>query len=121
LDGESNFLSWKSRVTLEFKEYNLWELVDKVVVPPTDLEALETHNKEEIKYHRVILDSVKDHLIHHLSKKNIAKYMLDSLVGLFQSTNMNKNMVLRNKLILMHMSISDIVTNYFMRIKQVHD
>jgi hypothetical protein len=36
LDGASNFLSWKARVTLALKEYDLWELVDKVVAPPTD-------------------------------------------------------------------------------------
>jgi hypothetical protein len=31
LDGASNFLSLKARVTLALKEYYLWELVDKVV------------------------------------------------------------------------------------------
>jgi hypothetical protein len=35
LDGVSNFLSWKARVTLALKEYELWELVDKVVTSPT--------------------------------------------------------------------------------------
>jgi hypothetical protein len=40
LDGASKFLSWKSRVTLALKEYDLWELVDKVVVPPTDPDRL---------------------------------------------------------------------------------
>jgi hypothetical protein len=49
------------------KEYDLWELVDKVVTPPTDLTTLEAHNKKEIKAERVLLDSVKDHLIPHLS------------------------------------------------------
>jgi hypothetical protein len=82
-DGASNFLSCKSRVTLAFKEYELWELVEKVVTPPIDPTALESHNKNEIKSQRVILDLVKDHLIPHLSKKNIAKEILDSLVGLF--------------------------------------
>lgn len=33
LDGVSNFLSWKARVT---KEHDLWEIVDKVVPRPTD-------------------------------------------------------------------------------------
>jgi hypothetical protein len=43
LDGASNFLSWKATVTLELKEYDLCELVDKVVVPPTDLADLAVH------------------------------------------------------------------------------
>jgi hypothetical protein len=95
--------------------------VDKVVVPPTDLTTLEAHEKKEIKVERVILDSVKDHLIPHLSKKKTTKEMFDALVGLFQSTNMNRKMVLRNKLRSVQMSRSDNVTNYFMRITQVRD
>jgi hypothetical protein len=36
LDGASNFLSWKARVTLLLKENNLLEIVDKVVPSLTD-------------------------------------------------------------------------------------
>jgi hypothetical protein len=43
LDGSSTFLSWKTRVTLALKEYDLWELVDKVVAAPIDPTNLETH------------------------------------------------------------------------------
>jgi hypothetical protein len=49
--------------------------------------------KKEIKIERVILDSVKDHLIPHLSKKKTTKYMFDALAGLFERINMNTNMV----------------------------
>jgi hypothetical protein len=83
LDGASNFLSWKERVTLALKEYDLWELVDKVVAPLMDPTTLEAHNKKEIKAKRVLLDSVKDHLIPHLSEKKMTKDMFDALVGLF--------------------------------------
>jgi hypothetical protein len=121
LDGASNFLSWKVRVTLAFKEYDIWELVDKVVPPPIDPTTLESHNKKEIKAQRVILDSVKDHLIPHLSEKKMTKELFDALVGLFQSTNMNRKMVLRNKLRSVQMSRFDNVTSYFMRIRQVRD
>jgi hypothetical protein len=103
------------------KEYDIWELVDKVVVPPTDPTNLEAHNKKEIKVERVLLDSVKDHLIPHLSEKKTTKEMFDAFVGLFQSTNMNRKMVLRNRLMSIHMSRYDNVTIYFMMITQVHD
>jgi hypothetical protein len=89
LDGASNFLSWKERVTLALKEYDLWELVNKVVVPSTYPMDLEAHEKKDIKAERVILDSMKYNLISHLSEKNATKDMFDSLVGLFESTNMN--------------------------------
>jgi hypothetical protein len=72
--------------------------VEKVVVPLRSPHALVAHKKKEIKVEWVILDLVKDHIIPHLSKNNMTKYMIDSLIGLFQSTNMNRNMVLRNRL-----------------------
>ena len=78
LDEASNFLSWKARVTLVLKEYDLWELVDKVVTPLTDLISLEYHNKKEIKGERVLLDFVKDHLIPHLNEKKTTKEMFDA-------------------------------------------
>jgi hypothetical protein len=56
---------------LALKEYDLWELVDKVVVPPIDPQALEAHEKKEIKVEWVILDSMKDHIIPHLSEKKM--------------------------------------------------
>jgi hypothetical protein len=43
LDGTSNFLSWKARVTLMLKEYKLWELVEKLVSPLTYPMQLEVH------------------------------------------------------------------------------
>jgi hypothetical protein len=121
LGGASNFVSWKESVTLEFKEYDIWVSVDKVVTSPTDLTTLESHNKKDFKTQRVILDSVKDHLIPHLSEKKMTKEMFDALVGLFQSTNMNRKMALRNEIRSMQMYRYDNVTIYLKRITQVCD
>jgi hypothetical protein len=73
LDGSSNFLSWKERVNLALKKYDLWELVDNAVTPPTNLTTLYAHNKKEIKEERVLLDYVKDHLIPHLNENTMTK------------------------------------------------
>jgi hypothetical protein len=70
---------------------------------------------------RVILDAVKDHLIPHLSEKKTAKEMFDALVSLYQSENINRKMVLRNKLRSTQMSRSDSVTSYLMKITQIRD
>jgi hypothetical protein len=106
---------------LALKKYYLWEIVDKVVVLPTDLLALVAHEKEEIKFEWVILDLVKDHLIPRLSKRKTTKDVFDALVGLFQSSNMNRKMILGNKIIYVHMSRFDNVTSHFMRITHAHD
>jgi len=85
-------------------------------LPPTNLAALEAHHKKDIKEERVILDLMKDPLIPYLYKKKMTKDMFDALVGLFQSTNMNRKMVLRNIIGSMNMYISDNVTIYIMKI-----
>jgi hypothetical protein len=90
LDGASNFISWKARVILVLKEYDLWELVEKIVTPPTYLVSLESHNKKDTQEERVLIYSMKDHIIPHLSEKKMSKEMFDSLVILFQSKNMNR-------------------------------
>lgn len=45
---------------------------------------LATHNEDKAK--RIILDSLKDHLIPHIAKKKTAKDMFEVLVGLFESS-----------------------------------
>jgi hypothetical protein len=42
-----------------------------------------------VKAKQVLLDSVKDHLIPHISKTTKAKDMYDALVGLYQRGNAN--------------------------------
>jgi hypothetical protein len=121
LDGASNFLSWKARVTLLLKEHDLWEITEKVVPTPTDATEKATLVKKDIKAQRVIMDVVKDHLIPHLAEKQSAREMFKALVDLFQSDNLNRKMVLRNKLRSIQMSRSDNVTSYFMRITQTRD
>jgi len=106
---------------LALKEYDIWELVDKVVVPPINLLALAAHEKKEIKDERVILDSMKDNIIPHLYEKKTTKDMFHVQVGLFQRTNMNRKMVLINKIRSVQMSRYDNDANYFMRITQIHD
>jgi len=60
----------------------------------------------------MILDSIKNHLNRHVSKD-----MFNALVSIFQSQNINRKIILGNKLKSIKMTKSNIVTNYFMKIK----
>jgi hypothetical protein len=59
LDGASNFLAWKVRVTLLLEENHLWDMVKDVVSPPTDPQQLVAHNKREVKGKWMIVDAIK--------------------------------------------------------------
>ena len=63
----------------------------------TDPTKLETH-KKGIRAQRVIIDFMKDRPILHLAKKKIVRETYKALVDPFQSNNMNRKMILRNKL-----------------------
>ena len=90
LDDESIFLSWKARVILFFKEQDFLEIVEQVVPKPTDATLLLAHEKKDIKAQRVILYTVKDHLISHMAEKATTHEMFKALVDLFQSDNVNR-------------------------------
>jgi hypothetical protein len=81
---------------------------------------LAAHKKKEVKAKQVLLDSVKDHLIPHISEKKTAKEMYDALVGLYQSGNADQKSILKH-LQATKMSSSDIVVSYLMRITQIRD
>jgi hypothetical protein len=63
------------------------------VTQPTDPHQLVAHNKREVKAKQMILDAIKNHPIHHVSKKKTTKEMFDALVNLFQSQNINRKMI----------------------------
>ena len=76
LEGISNYLQWKVRISSILKENKLW-LFSKTIVPvhASDPIALDVHEVKEAKTQRIILDGVRDHLIPHLAKKKTAKEM----------------------------------------------
>ena len=123
-----NFLPWKVRLVLILEENELWDEVVHntttvpIVVPPsTDAAALIAFNKNNIKARRIILDAVKDHVIPHISSKTCAYQMWDALTSLFQSSNENRKMVLREKLKSIKMAKGEVVISYLTRISQVRD
>jgi hypothetical protein len=121
LEGASNFVPWKARVTLVLMENGLWEFSNTKVTPPMDPKDLAAHELKDVKARRIILDAVKDHLIPHISEKKLAREMFVALTNLFQSSNTNKKMLLREKLRDTKMIKSNTVTNYLTKITQVHD
>ena len=69
----------------------------------------------------IILDAVKDHVIPHISTKNHGHEMWTALTGLFQSSNENRKMVLREKLKNIKMVKGEVYMAYITRISQVRD
>ena len=56
------------------------------------------HKKNLVKAKKILVDSIKDHLIPQVSSLKTPKEMFDSLTNLFEGKNVNQNMNLRNQL-----------------------
>ena len=63
IEGADNFQAWKYRVSLVLEENELDSyIIEEVPVPEGD-EAKALHKKKLVMAKRIIVDSIKDHLI----------------------------------------------------------
>jgi hypothetical protein len=115
LEGSRNFRSWKHRLHMILYENDLLEHVTVGVPEPDEEEQKTRHKKNEKKAKRVVSDSVKDHLIPHISELQTARQMYEALSRLYESKDINRNLTLRNQLHNMKMENSESVTSYLMR------
>ena len=67
-----------------------------LVLEGDDAKSLQKKNLAMDK--RIISDSIKDHLIPHVSSLKTPKAMFDSLTKMFEGKNINRKMTLRNQL-----------------------
>ena len=81
LDGVSNYIPWKVRITVILKEWKIWSFANSKMKKPNDMDELEEF--EDLKYRtkRVILYGVKYHPTPHLVEKKTTKDMWDTLTG----------------------------------------
>ena len=95
LEGPDNFWAWKYRVMLILEENDLKDFVKEEVPEPDEDEAKEIQKKNLVKGNRIISDSIKDHLIPHVSSLTTPKQMFDALSRLYEGKNINQKMTLR--------------------------
>ena len=80
---------------LILKEHDLEGFIEADIPKPEEDEAKAKHKKSLIKAKRIIADSIKDHLIPHVSSLKSPKQMFDALSRLYEGKNINRKMTLR--------------------------
>ena len=83
---------------LILQENDLVKFVKEEVKELEEDEAKSKNKKDMIKSKMMIAYSIKYNLIPQVSSRETAKEMFDSLSGLFEGTNINRKMTLRNQL-----------------------
>ena len=66
-------------------------------------------------------DSIKDHLISHVSSLNTPKQMFDDLFQLYEGKNINRKMTLMTQLKNVKMQDSKSIQSYFTRVSQIKE
>ena len=87
LDGATNFKSWKNRILFILDENEIQNYIKQNVSKPESAEEKARHKKSEAKAKRILIDSVKDHLIPHIAELKTSKEMYGALVGFLKSKN----------------------------------
>ena len=94
LEGADNFWAWKYRVMLILEENDLEGFTEEDIPKPKEDEVKAKHKKSLVKAKRTIADSIKDHLIPHVSSLKTPKQMFDALSRLYEGKNINWKMTL---------------------------
>ena len=76
LEGADNFRAWKYRVILILEENDLEGFIEADIPELEGDEDKAKHKKSLVKAKRIIVDSIKDHLIPHVSSLKTPKQML---------------------------------------------
>ena len=67
LEGPDNYKAWKYKISLVLEKNDLSYYVQEEVAEPKDEEAKVKYKKNPVREKRIIVDSIKDRLIPHIS------------------------------------------------------
>ena len=98
IEWVDNFRAWKYKILLILEENDLEKYVEEEVTNPYGDEAKAKHKKNMVRENRIIVDSIKDHLIPHVSYSKNPKEILYALTKLYEGKNINRKMTLRTQL-----------------------
>ena len=121
LEGSDKFRAWKYRVMLVLEENDLEGFIEADIPEPEGDEDKTKRKKSLVKEKRIIADSIKDHLIPHVSSLKTPKQMFNSLSRLYEGKNINKKMTLRTQLKKVKMQDSESIKSYFTRVSQIRE
>ena len=67
IEGATKFLAWKYRISLVLEENELDSYISEEVLVPQGNEDKALYKKKLVMAKRIIVDSIKDHIIPHVS------------------------------------------------------
>jgi hypothetical protein len=84
-DGSNNFNSWKSRLQITLEENDLLSLIEKTLPETTTDEEKVDLKAGNVKARKIIIYSIRDHLLPRISTLKSTYLMYDALKKMFES------------------------------------
>jgi hypothetical protein len=84
-------------------------------------EEKEERKEDDVKARKIIIYSVRDHLLPRIVKLNTTYEMYEALKNMFESNNTLRALILKGKLQNINMKKDDIVATFFMNISEIID
>jgi hypothetical protein len=119
LDGASNFNSWKSRLQVTLEEDDLLDFVTKNLTDTTTDEEKNIRKEEDVKARKIIIYSVRDHLLPHIANLKTTYEMYEALKEMFESDNTLRALTLKSQLQSTKMTKGDTVAIFFTKISKI--
>ena len=91
-------MAWKYKVLLILEDHDLENYVKEEVGNRDGDEDKAKHKNNLVKDKRIIVDSIKDHFIPHVSSLKTPKEMFDALTNFYEGKNINRKMTLRTQI-----------------------
>ena len=95
LDGASNFSSWKSRLQVTLEENDLLSVIQKTLPKTTTDEEKEIRREEDVKERKIIIYSVRYHLLPCISNLKTTYEMYEALKDMFENDNTVRALTLK--------------------------
>jgi hypothetical protein len=116
LDGSSDFISWKSRIQITLEEDDIFSVIQNTLSETAIDEEKEIRREEYVKARKIIIYSVRDHLLPRISNLKTTYEMYESLKDMFESENTLRALTLKGQLQSTKMKKGGTVATFFMNI-----
>jgi hypothetical protein len=121
LDGSSNLSSWNSRLQITLEEDDLFSVIQKTLPEIATDEEKEEKKEDDVKERKIIIYSVRDHLLPHISNLKTTYEMYKELKNVFDSDNTLRALTLKSQLQHINMTKGDTVVIFFMKMSEIRD
>jgi hypothetical protein len=107
------------QITLE--EGDLLSVIQKTLPEIAINEEKEIRKEEDIKARKIIIYSIRDHLLPHISNPKKTYELYEALKNMFESENTLRSLTLKGNLQSIKMKKGDTVATFFMNMSEIRD